>query len=38
MNNLKPETLEPTLLSDAARLDAAADQEIAACGGDAARP
>jgi hypothetical protein len=35
MNNPKPETPAPNLISDAASLDAAADQAIAACGGDA---
>jgi hypothetical protein len=35
MNNPKPETPAPNLLSDAVQLDAAADQAIAACGGDA---
>jgi hypothetical protein len=35
MNNPKPETPAPNLLSDAASLDVAADQAIAACGGDA---
>ncbi|UWU80733.1 hypothetical protein N2603_20380 [Bradyrhizobium huanghuaihaiense] len=35
MNNPKPETPAPSQLSDAASLDAAADQAIAACGGDA---
>jgi hypothetical protein len=35
MNNPKPETPAPNLLSDAATLEAAADQAIAACGSDA---
>lgn len=35
MNSLKPETPAPNVLSDAAKLDAATDQAIAACGGDA---
>ena len=35
MSNPNPEPLTPIPLSDAAKLDAAADQAIAACGGDA---
>ncbi|MCS3929587.1 Cdc6-like AAA superfamily ATPase [Bradyrhizobium elkanii] len=35
MNNPAPEPITPTPLSDAANLEAAADQAIAACGGDA---
>jgi hypothetical protein len=35
MSNPKPETPTTNLLSDAPNLDAAADQAIAACGGDA---
>jgi hypothetical protein len=35
MNNPNPEAPATNLLSDAATLDAAADQAIAACGGDA---
>ena len=35
MNNPKFKTPATNLLSDAASLDAAADQTIAACGGDA---
>jgi hypothetical protein len=35
MNNPEPDTPAPNLLSDADQLDAAADQAIAACGGDA---
>ncbi len=35
MNKPKLETPAPNLMSDAASLDAAADQAIAACGGDA---
>jgi hypothetical protein len=35
MSNPKPETSAPSLLSDADQLSAAADQAIAACGGDA---
>jgi hypothetical protein len=35
MSNPKPETPATNLLSDAEKLDAAADQAIAACSGDA---
>jgi hypothetical protein len=35
MSNPKPETPPANLLSDAPSLDAAADQAIPACGGDA---
>jgi hypothetical protein len=35
MNNPESQTPAPNLLSDAASLDAATDQAIAACGGDA---
>jgi hypothetical protein len=35
MGNPKPETTATNLLSHTASLDAAADQAIAACGGDA---
>ena len=35
MNNSNPKTHAPNLSADAASLDEAADQAIAACGGDA---
>jgi len=35
MSSPSPKEPAPNLLADAARLDAAADQAIAACGGDA---
>jgi hypothetical protein len=35
MSNPKPETAAPNPVSDAASLNSAADQAIAACGGDA---
>jgi hypothetical protein len=35
MSNPNPQTPAPSLLSDADQLEAAADQAIAACGGDA---
>jgi len=35
MNNPTPDMAAPNLLSDAASLEAAAEQAIAACGGDA---